>query len=35
MEHPLAEFAQEIPGEFLVLLIDCNGDTEVNNNTKK
>ena len=29
MEHPLAEFDPEIPEKFLVLLIDCNGDTEV------
>lgn len=26
MEHPLAEFDSGIPGKFLVLLIDCNGD---------
>lgn len=29
MEHPLAEFDPEIPGKFLVLLIDCDSDTEV------
>lgn len=34
MEHQL-EFGPETPGEFPVLLTDCSGDTEVNNNTKK
>lgn len=28
-KHPLAEFDPAIPAKFLVLLLECNGDTEV------